>query len=126
MNRLKKIQLILAIRDIFVLKNKTMLNFVEEKMAIDKETVKKVAFLSRLKIEEDKIAATEEEFNKILGWIEQLKEVNTDGVEPLVSVNDCSLQMREDVVNDGNQAEKVLANAPMKEYGYFGVPKVVE
>ena len=86
MNRLKKIQLILAIRDIFVLKNKTMLNFVEEKMAIDKETVKKVAFLSRLKIEEDKIAATEEEFNKILGWIEQLKEVNTDGVEPLVDI----------------------------------------
>ena len=57
--------------------------------------------------------------------IEQLKEVNTDGVEPLVSVNDCSLQMREDVVNDGNQAEKVLANAPMKEYGYFGQFKTI-
>ena len=95
-------------------------------MAIDKETVKKVAFLSRLKIEEDKIEATEREFNKILQWIEQLGEVNTDGVEPLVSVNDCSLQMRQDIVNDGNLAEQVLANAPMKEYGYFGVPKVVE
>ena len=95
-------------------------------MAIDKETVKKVAFLSRLKIEEDKIEATEREFNKILQWIEQLGEVNTYGVEPLVSVNDCSLQMRQDIVNDGNLAEQVLANAPMKEYGYFGVPKVVE
>lgn len=110
----------------FVLKNKTTLNFIEETMAIDTETVKKVAFLSRLKIEDDKIASTEDEFNKILGWIEQLSEVDTSGVEPLVSVNDCCLQMRQDVVNDGNQAEQILANAPMKEYGYFAVPKVVE
>ena len=112
--------------NVFVLKNKTMLNFVEEEMAIDKETVKKVAFLSRLKIDDDKIATTEDEFNKILEWIGQLNEVDTSSIEPLISVNDCSLQMREDIVNDGNQAEKVLANAPMKEYGYFGVPKVVE
>ena len=97
-----------------------------ENMAIDNDMVKKVAFLSRLKIEEDKIEATKEEFNKILGWIEQLSEVDTTGIEPLVSVNDCSLQMRKDEVTDGNQAEQVLSNAPMKEYGYFGVPKVVE
>lgn len=97
-----------------------------ENMAIDNDMVKKVAFLSRLKIEEDKIEATKEEFNKILGWIEQLSEVDTTGIEPLVSVNDCSLKMRKDEVTDGNQAEQVLANAPMKEYGYFGVPKVVE
>ncbi|MBE6445299.1 MAG: Asp-tRNA(Asn)/Glu-tRNA(Gln) amidotransferase subunit GatC [Alphaproteobacteria bacterium] len=95
-------------------------------MAIDQETVKKIAFLSRLKIEEDKIESTEDDFNKILDWIEQLSEANTENVEPLVSVNECSLQMRADEVCDGNQADKVLANAPMKEYGYFGVPKVVE
>ncbi|MBE6452643.1 MAG: Asp-tRNA(Asn)/Glu-tRNA(Gln) amidotransferase subunit GatC [Alphaproteobacteria bacterium] len=95
-------------------------------MSIDAETVKKVAFLSRLKIEDDKIETTKDEFNKIIKWVEQLNEANTDGVVPLVSVNDCQLQMRKDEVTDGNKAEQVLANAPMKEYGYFGVPKVVE
>ena len=95
-------------------------------MSIDISTVDKIAFLSRLKIEEDKIESTEGDFNKILDWIEQLSEANTENIEPLVSVNECSLQMRADEVCDGNQADKVLANAPMKEYGYFGVPKVVE
>ncbi len=95
-------------------------------MAIDTQTVKRIAFLSRLRIEDDKIAATEDEFNKILGWVDQLKEVNTDDVEPLVSVNENHLQMRADEVTDGNIAEQILANAPMKEYGYFAVPKVVE
>ncbi len=95
-------------------------------MAIDNDMVKKVAFLSRLKIEEEKIEATKEEFNKILNWIGQLNEVDTTGVEPLVSVNDCCLQMRKDEICDGNQAEQILSNAPMKEYGYFAVPKVVE
>lgn len=95
-------------------------------MAIDTETVKKVAFLSRLKIEDDKIAATENEFNKILGWVDQLAEVDTDAVEPLVSVNENHLQMRADVVTDGNCPDDILANAPMKEYGYYCVPKVVE
>lgn len=95
-------------------------------MAIDQETVKKVAFLSRLRIEDDKIEETQAEFNKILGWIAQLGEVNTDNVEPLVSVNESKLVCREDVINDGEQAEAVLANAPMKEFDYFVVPKVVE
>ncbi len=95
-------------------------------MAIDTQTVKRIAFLSRLRVEDDKIAATEDEFNKILGWVDQLKEVNTDDVEPLVSVNENHLQMRKDEVTDGNIAEQILANAPMKEYGYFAVPKVVE
>lgn len=95
-------------------------------MAIDTETVKRVAFLSRLKIEDDKIEATKNEFNKILQWVDQLSEVNTDDVEPLVSVNDANLTLRQDEVTEGNQAEAVLANAPMKEYGYFAVPKVVE
>lgn len=95
-------------------------------MAIDKETVRRIAFLSRLKIEDDRIESTEEEFNKILGWVDQLKEVDTDNTEPLVSVNENHLQMRRDEVTEGNIAEKILANAPMKEYGYFAVPKVVE
>lgn len=95
-------------------------------MAIDRETVKKVAFLSRLRIEDNKIEETEQEFNKILGWIAQLDEVNTDNVEALVSVNENNLVCREDVVNDGEQVEAVLANAPMKEFDYFIVPKVVE
>ena len=95
-------------------------------MTIDKETVKRVAFLSRLKIEDDKIEDTKEEFNKIINWVEQLSEVNVDGVEPLVSVNENSLILRKDEVNDGNQAQAVLKNAPDAEYGYFVVPKVVE
>lgn len=95
-------------------------------MTVDADTVKKVAYLSRLKIDDEKVEATKDEFNKILDWIEELKEVNTDGVEPLVSVNENYITMREDKVTEGNQAEAILANAPSKEYGYFVVPKVVE
>lgn len=95
-------------------------------MAIDRETVRRIAFLSRLKIDDDKIKDTEDEFNKILNWVEQLSEVNTDGVEPLVSVNDTNLTLRQDEVTEGNQAEAVLKNAPQAQYGYFTVPKVVE
>ena len=95
-------------------------------MSVDTQTVKRIAFLSRLKIEDDKIAAAEEEFNKILQWVDQLKEVDTSSVEPLVSVNENFLEIRRDEVTEGNQAEAVLANAPLKEYGYFAVPKVIE
>ncbi len=95
-------------------------------MAIDRQTVNRVAFLARLKIDDDKIEATEEEFNKILNWVEQLNEVNTDEVEPLSAVNDLPLICREDDVTEGSQADEILANAPMAEYGYFVVPKVVE
>ncbi|MDO4162288.1 MAG: Asp-tRNA(Asn)/Glu-tRNA(Gln) amidotransferase subunit GatC [Pseudomonadota bacterium] len=95
-------------------------------MAIDNETVKRVAFLSRLKIEDSKIEAAKEEFNKILNWVEELNEVNTDEVEPLISVNETTLRLREDKVTDGNYQEAILANAPDKEYDYFAVPKVVE
>ncbi len=95
-------------------------------MAIDTQTVKKIAFLSRLKIEDDKIEAAKEEFDKILDWVEQLKEVDTDNVELLISVNENHLILRKDEVTDGNQPEAVLANAPQKQYGYFTVPKVVE
>jgi len=95
-------------------------------MAIDNETVKRVAFLSRLKVEDEKIEAAKTEFNKILNWIDELNEVNTDDVEPLVSVNDTTLCLREDKVTEGNFPEAILANAPQQEYDYFAVPKVVE
>ena len=95
-------------------------------MTVDTQTVKRVAALAKLKIDEDKVAATEAEFNKILQWVDQLKEVDTSNVEALVSVNENFLEMRRDEVTEGNQAEAVLANAPQKEYGYFAVPKVIE
>lgn len=95
-------------------------------MAIDSQTVKRIAFLSRLKVDDDKIEATKDEFNKILDWVEQLNEVDTESVEPLVSVNATKLVCRKDVVNDGDKKAEVLANAPMSEFGYFAVPKVVE
>ncbi len=93
---------------------------------MDEQTVKKIAFLSRLKIDDDKVESTKDEFVKILSWVDQLKEVNTDGIEPLVSVNQNNIALRKDEVTDGNKSAEVLANAPMKEYGYFAVPKVVE
>lgn len=95
-------------------------------MTVDTQTVKRVAALAKLKIDEDKVAATEAEFNKILQWVDQLKEVDTSNVEALVSVNENFLEMRRDEVTEGNQADAVLANAPLKEYGYFAVPKVIE
>lgn len=95
-------------------------------MAIDNDTVKRVAFLSRLRIEDDKTEETKNEFNKILNWIDELNEVDTNGVEPLASVNQANITMRNDVVTEGNQTEAVLANAPLREYSYFAVPKVVE
>ncbi|MBO4284973.1 MAG: Asp-tRNA(Asn)/Glu-tRNA(Gln) amidotransferase subunit GatC [Alphaproteobacteria bacterium] len=95
-------------------------------MAINNEMVKQVAFLARLKIDEDKTESTKDEFNAILNWIEQLQEVNTEGVEPLFSVRDSKLSLRQDEVTDGNIKQDVLKNAPMQEFGYFAVPKVVE
>ena len=95
-------------------------------MAIDNETVKRVAFLSRLKIENEKIEETKEEFNKIISWIEDLNEIDTNKVEPLISVNDEHLRMRDDEITAGNCREDILKNAPSAEYDYFSVPKVVE
>lgn len=95
-------------------------------MTIDVKTVDKIAFLSRLKIEENAKEDTKEEFNKIIQWVDQLKEVDTNNVEPLISVNENSIQLREDEVTQGQCSKEILANAPMAEYGYFAVPKVVE
>ncbi|MBO4294552.1 MAG: Asp-tRNA(Asn)/Glu-tRNA(Gln) amidotransferase subunit GatC [Alphaproteobacteria bacterium] len=95
-------------------------------MAVDNNTVKQVAFLARLKVEDSKVEQTKDEFNKILNWVEQLNEVNTENVEPLVAVNDTTLPLREDEITDGNLKTEILKNAPMQEFGYFAVPKVVE
>lgn len=95
-------------------------------MSIDVATAAKVAKLARIKVDDDALPALAEEFNAILGFIEQLEEVDVDGVEPMVSVTPMALPMREDVVTDGSQQEKVLFNAPDAREGFFSVPKVVE
>lgn len=95
-------------------------------MAIDIETAAKVAKLARIRVEEEQLPALAEDFSAILGFIEQLGEVDVEGVEPMVSVTPMRLKRREDVVTDGSQAEAVLANAPDAREGFFAVPKVVE
>ncbi len=95
-------------------------------MSIDRETARKVAHLARIKVEEDDLDALAGEFNAILGFVEQLNEVDVAGVEPMTSVTPMRLKRREDVVTDGGQQEKVLSNAPDAREGFFAVPKVVE
>lgn len=95
-------------------------------MSIDQNTAARVAKLARIKVNEDALPALAAEFNAILGFIEQLNEVDVDGVEPMTSVTPQRLKRREDVVTDGNQQEKVLANAPDAREGFFAVPKVIE
>ena len=95
-------------------------------MPIDESTAAKVAKLARIKVEEDALPALAQEFNAVLGFIEQLNEVDVEGVEPMVSVTPMRLKRREDVVTDGDQQEKILSNAPDAREGFFAVPKVVE
>ncbi len=95
-------------------------------MSIDIATAAKVAKLARIKVENDDLPALAQEFNAILGFIEQLEEVDVVGVEPMVSVTPMPLPRRKDVVTDGNQPQKVLSNAPDAREGFFSVPKVVE
>lgn len=95
-------------------------------MSIDKDTAARVAKLARIKVEEDALPALAQEFNTILGFIEQLNEVDVDGVEPMTSVTPMRLKRRQDVITDGSQQDKVLANAPDAREGFFAVPKVVE
>ncbi|MEQ3625135.1 MAG: Asp-tRNA(Asn)/Glu-tRNA(Gln) amidotransferase subunit GatC [Celeribacter sp.] len=95
-------------------------------MSIDTETARRVAKLARIAVPEENLPALAEEFNAILGFIEQLGEVDVDGIEPMTSVTPMRLKRREDVVTDGSQPEKVLANAPDAREGFFAVPKVVE
>ena len=95
-------------------------------MPLDIETVRNIAFLARIKVPEDELDALAGELSNILGWVEQLAGVDTEGVEPMTSVVEMRLHEREDVVDDGERREDVLANAPEREDGFFAVPKVVE
>ena len=95
-------------------------------MSLDKATVKNIAFLARINVPEEDLDPLAGELNKILDWVEQLGEVNTDGVEPMASVSNTTLPLRDDVVTGGGQPDKVLANAPETEKGFYTVPKVVE
>ncbi|HVK41311.1 MAG TPA: Asp-tRNA(Asn)/Glu-tRNA(Gln) amidotransferase subunit GatC [Phenylobacterium sp.] len=95
-------------------------------MAIDAATVRKVARLARIAEPEDKLEKLASELNGIMTWIEQLNEVDTDGVEPMTSAVHMPAPMREDVVTDGGDPSKVLSNAPKTVDGFFVVPKVVE
>ena len=95
-------------------------------MALDKDTVRRIARLARIEVAEDQLGGLSGELSNILGWIEQLNEVPTDDVEPMTSVVDVVLPMREDKVTDGGYQDKVLANAPDGGKGFYAVPKVVE
>lgn len=95
-------------------------------MSIDQSTAARVAKLARIKVEDDALPALAEEFNNILGFIEQLNEVDVTGVEPMTSVTPQRLKRRADVVTDGSQAQAVLKNAPDAREGFFAVPKVME
>jgi aspartyl-tRNA(Asn)/glutamyl-tRNA(Gln) amidotransferase subunit C len=95
-------------------------------MALDKATVARIATLARIKVPESELERLAGELSNILTWIEQLGEVNTDGVEPMASVAEMTLPMREDRVTDGGHPDKILANAPQQAHGFFLVPKVVE
>jgi aspartyl-tRNA(Asn)/glutamyl-tRNA(Gln) amidotransferase subunit C len=95
-------------------------------MSVDTETVRKIASLARIAVTEGEVEAMTGELNNILGWVEQLGEVDTDGIEPLAAVIPNQLRLREDVITDGDVRDKVLANAPQAEHGFFAVPKVIE
>ena len=95
-------------------------------MSVNADQVRHVAKLARIAMSDAEVEAMVPELNNILGWVEQLGEVDTDGVEPLTAVIDNHLRLRDDVVNDGNIRDKVLLNAPDAQHGFFAVPKVIE
>ncbi len=95
-------------------------------MSVDAATVRRIAHLARIAVADNEIEHLRGEINNMLAFVEQLNEVNVDGVEPTASVEDMKLKMRDDVVTDGNYVKRVLANAPATDDGFFQVPKVVE
>ncbi len=95
-------------------------------MSIDRDTAAKVASLARIRVEDGALPALAEEFNAVLGFIEQLNEVDVEGVEPMTGVTPMRLKRRQDVVTDGDMQAKILSNAPDAREGFFAVPKVVE
>jgi len=95
-------------------------------MSVDTATVRHIAKLARIAVTDGEVEALVPELNNIIGWIEQLQEVDVTGVEPMTAVIPNKLRMREDVVTDGGIRDAVLANAPVAEHGFFAVPKVIE
>ena len=95
-------------------------------MAVDKDTVRRIARLARLAVDEDQVAAMEGELNALLSWVEQLQEVDVEGIPAMTSVVQQQIKMRKDVVNDGGYADDLLKSAPQVEDHFFVVPKVVE
>jgi aspartyl-tRNA(Asn)/glutamyl-tRNA(Gln) amidotransferase subunit C len=95
-------------------------------MSLDTATVRRIASLARIRLEDDEVGRMQAELNGILGWIEQLQAVPTEGVEPMAGGGAVVLRLREDAVTDGGVVEQVLANAPDRNADYYAVPKVVE
>jgi aspartyl-tRNA(Asn)/glutamyl-tRNA(Gln) amidotransferase subunit C len=95
-------------------------------MSVDTKQVRHIAKLARIAMSDGEVDALVPELNSIIGWVEQLSAVDTEGVEPLTAVIDQKLRLREDKVTDGDVREAVLANAPQAEHGFFAVPKVIE
>jgi aspartyl-tRNA(Asn)/glutamyl-tRNA(Gln) amidotransferase subunit C len=95
-------------------------------MSVSPEQVRHIAKLARIAMSDEELERLVPELNNILGWVEQLGEVDTDGVEPLTAVIELKQRLRDDVVDDGNIRDKVLANAPDAQHGFFAVPKVIE
>jgi len=95
-------------------------------MSVDAATVRRIAHLARIAVKDEEVEHLKDELNGILAFVEQLSEVNVEGVEPMTSVTPMAMKQREDVVTDGGIAEDIVKNAPMTEDHFFLVPKVVE
>jgi len=102
------------------------LTAIRPAMSVSPEQVRHIAKLARIAMSDEELDRLVPELNNILGWVEQLGEVDTNGVEPLTAVIDQKLRLRDDVVTDGNIRDEVLANAPEAQHGFFAVPKVIE
>jgi aspartyl-tRNA(Asn)/glutamyl-tRNA(Gln) amidotransferase subunit C len=95
-------------------------------MSVDAATVRRIAHLARIAVADDEVARLQGELNAILAWVEQLSEVNVDGVAPMTSVLPMQMKKRTDAVTEGGMAEAIVRNAPAAEENFFLVPKVVE
>ncbi|HEV2745835.1 MAG TPA: Asp-tRNA(Asn)/Glu-tRNA(Gln) amidotransferase subunit GatC [Allosphingosinicella sp.] len=95
-------------------------------MSVDQAIVRHIAKLARIAVTGDEVEALVPELNNILGWIEQLGEVDVTGIEPMTAVIPNALRLRPDLVTDGGKRDAVLGNAPLAEHGFFAVPKVIE
>jgi aspartyl-tRNA(Asn)/glutamyl-tRNA(Gln) amidotransferase subunit C len=95
-------------------------------MAVDAATTRRIARLARIAVKDDEVAHLQGEINAVLAFVEQLSEVNVDGVEPMTSVTPMQMRKRSDVINDGEIADDIVANAPVTADHFFLVPKVVE